>query len=148
KSDCGQEGWWYGNDRRIGLEDGAATAESANPSARLVDGGYGGVEMDRGTVPAAFGCEVIDERAIASPDPPVLTLVPGHPLVAECEGAGAARVGCVVTLDRPRDCLPQPIVLPVCKMRLQEVGNRQIGFHGAQGLVKPIHMRNRIVVGQ
>src|SRR5438128_1557897 len=82
KRDFGHERQWRCNDRSIGLEDGAVVTASGNPSARLVDGGYASAEMDRGIVPAAFGLEMLDEPAIALPDPPVLTLVPGHPLVA------------------------------------------------------------------
>jgi hypothetical protein len=32
-------------------------------------------EMDRSTVPAAFGCEILDQCAIASRDPAVLAIV-------------------------------------------------------------------------
>src|ERR1700730_10918212 len=92
KRDFGQERRWRCNDRSIGLEDGAVVTASGNPSGPLVDGGYSSAEMDRGIVPAAFRFEILDERAMAFRDPPVLTLVPGHPLVANCEGGGTARV--------------------------------------------------------
>ena len=59
--------------------------------------------MDRGAVAAAFGCEILDERAVALRDPPVLPFVAGHPFVAERKGAGTARVGRVIPLDRARD---------------------------------------------
>ena len=104
--------------------------------------------MDRGTVPAAFRLEILDKRAMALRDPPVLTLVAGHPLVAECERAGTARVGCVVAFDGPRDRLPQPIVLPAGKMRLQEIGDRQIDSHRAQGLVEAIPIGKRSLIGR
>src|SRR5580704_6664182 len=58
KHDFGQEQRWHGNDRGIALEDGAVATASGNPSGHLVDRGYASAEMDRGTVPAAFGCEV------------------------------------------------------------------------------------------
>ena len=146
--DFGQQRQRHCNDCGIGLENAAVVAASGNPSACLVDRGYRRAEMDRGAVPAAFRSEILDQRAIASRNPPVLTLVPGRPLIAQREGAGAARVGRVIALDGPRDRPPQPIVLPVGKMPLQEIGNRQIGFHRAQGPVKPILMRDRMVVGQ
>src|SRR6266436_851876 len=65
KRDFGQERQWRCNDRGIGLEDGAVVTACGNPSACLVDGRYGSAEMDRGIVPAAFGFEILDERAIA-----------------------------------------------------------------------------------
>src|SRR5262249_47337959 len=148
KRDFGQQWRWYGNDRSIGLEDGAVVTASGNPSRRLVDGGYASAEMDCGTLPAAFGCEICDKRAMAFREPPVLTLVTGHPLVAECQRAGTARIRRVVALYGPRDAPPQLIVLPVGKTGLQEIGNRQIGFDRAQSPVEQIHMRRRIIVGQ
>ena len=75
---------------------------------------------------------MLDQRAVAFGDPPVLAVVPGHPFVAKCEGAGAARVGRIVALDRPRDRPPQLVVSPIGKMRLQKFGDRQIGFHLAR----------------
>src|SRR5207237_7205424 len=80
KRDFGQERRWRCDDRGIGLEDGAVAAASGNPSARLADRGYGSAEMDRGAAPAAFGCEILDQRAIAFRNPPVLTVVPRPPL--------------------------------------------------------------------
>src|ERR1700738_4835533 len=65
KRDFGQERQWRCDDRSIGLEDGAVVTASGNPSGRLVDGGYASAEMDRGIVPAAFGFEILGERAIA-----------------------------------------------------------------------------------
>ncbi|MGC2200518.1 MAG: hypothetical protein WA633_10290, partial [Stellaceae bacterium] len=67
-----------------------------DPSAARVDGRHGSAEMDRGAVPAAFGYEIFDERAIALYDPPLLTEFPAHPFVAECEGAGTVWVGRVI----------------------------------------------------
>ena len=134
--------------RRRRLEPDAVVRACGNPSASLVDGGYGSAEMDRDTVAAALGCEMLDERAVTLRDPPVLTFVAGHPFVAQCEGAGTARVGRVVALDRSCDGSPQLIELPIGKMRLQEFGDRQIGFHRLQGSVKPIRMRQRRRVGQ
>jgi hypothetical protein len=80
--------------------------------------------MDRGTFSAALGYEKPDERAISPRDPPLPTESVAHPFVAQCEGAGAVRVGGVITLDHPLDCLAQLTVLPIGKMRLQEFGDR------------------------
>ena len=49
------------------------------PSAVLVDGRHGNAEMDRNTEPAAFGDKILDERAVALRDSPLLTFSPGHP---------------------------------------------------------------------
>src|SRR6266404_3790212 len=103
KRDFGQEREWHGKDRGIGLEGGAAAAPCGKPSAGLLDGRHGSAEMDRGAVPATIGNEMLDERAVALGDPPLLTLSPGQPFIADCEGAGAAWIGRVVTLDRPCD---------------------------------------------
>ena len=146
--DFGKERERHGQDRDIGLEHSAVVTARGDPVAALVNRRHGGVEMDRGSASAAFGCEMLDQRAIALGDPPVQTVVPGHPFVAQGEGAGTARVGRVVALDRPRDRPPQLIVLPFGKMRFEEFGNRQIGFHRHQGPVKPIHMTRRRLVGQ
>ena len=102
-----------------------ATA-SGKPPVDIVNGRHGGAEMDRGTVRAALGYEKLDERTIAFQDPPLLMESLAHPFVAEGEGAGAARVGRVVTLDHPRDCPPQLTVLPTGKMRLQEFGKQLV----------------------
>jgi hypothetical protein len=104
--------------------------------------------MDRGTEPAAFGDEILDERAVTLRDSPLLTFSPSHPFVANCKNAGTTRVGRIVAFDHPRDCPPQLIVLPTGKMRLQEFGDGQIGFHRLQGLIKPTRMRKRGLVGR
>src|SRR5438132_13493785 len=67
KRDLGQERRRHGKDRGIGLEDDTVATARGNPSARLVDGAYGSAEMDRGTVPAAFGLEIPDKRTMAFP---------------------------------------------------------------------------------
>jgi hypothetical protein len=85
---------------------------------------------------------------VALRDPPVLTVIAGHPFVAQRQGAGAPRVGRIVALHCPRDGPPQLVVLPTGKMRLQEFGDRQIGLHLAQGLVEPPGMRKRRLVGR
>jgi hypothetical protein len=117
------QGKRHSKDRGIGLEDGAVVTICGYPSAARVDGRHGTAETDRGALPAACGCEILDQRAIALRDPPLLTESPAHPLVAECECAGTARVGRVVALDHPRDRPPQLAVSAIGKMRLQEFGN-------------------------
>src|SRR5262249_43110149 len=124
KRDFGQDGERHSKDRSIRLEDGAVATTSGNPSAALVDGRHGGAEMDRGTLPAALGYEKPDERAISPRDPPLPTESVAHPFVAQCEGAGAVRVGGVITLNHPLDCPAQLTVLPIGKMRLKEFGDR------------------------
>jgi hypothetical protein len=76
--------------------------------------------MDRGTLSAALGYEKLDERAISPCDSPL----PTESVAAQGEGAGAVRVGRVITLDHSLDCLAQLTVLPIGKMRLQEFGDR------------------------
>src|SRR6266540_2354667 len=124
KRDVGQDGERHGKDRGICLEGGAVVTTSGNPSSALVDTRHGGAEMDRGTFSAALRYEKLDERAISPRDPPLPTESVAHPFVAQCKGAGAVRVGCVITLDHPLDCLAQLTVLPIGKMRLQEFGDR------------------------
>src|SRR5437870_2109790 len=97
-----------------------------NPAAALANGRYRSAEMDHGTVLAALRCEILDDLAVALRDPPVLTVIPGHPFVAQRQGAGAPRVGRIIALHCPRDGPPQLVVLPIGKMRLQEFGDRQI----------------------
>ena len=53
--DFGQERERHGKDRGVGLERGAVATAHGNPSAGLVNRRYGSAEMDRGSVPAAFG---------------------------------------------------------------------------------------------
>jgi len=125
----------------IAFDDGAVVTACRDPSADRVDRSYGRAEMNGGALPAAFGDQMPDERAIAFPDPPVLAIVPSRPLVAEREGAEAGRVGRVVALDRSCDRPPHLVVSPIGKMRLQKFGDRQIGFHLAHGLVESSHMR-------
>ncbi len=103
--------------------------------------------MQRGAVPAAFGRKEFNQRTVTPGYPPVFPVVPRHPLVAECQGAKAPRVGCVVTLDGPSDRAPQFGVSRIGKMRLQKFGNGQIGLYLGQRLVKPAHMRRRRLVG-
>ena len=79
-------------------------------------------------MPAAFGRKEFDQRTVTPGYPPVFPVVPRHPLVAECQGAEAPRVGCVVTLDGPSDRAPQFGVSRIGKMRLQKFGNGQIGL--------------------
>ena len=74
-----------------------------DPVTALVGGRNGSAETDDRTVSAAFGRQILDERAVSLRDPPVLTIVSGHPFLAEREGAGAARIGRIIALDRPRD---------------------------------------------
>ena len=143
QSDFGQERQRHRKDRGVSLEHGPPLATCRNPSVRPVDGDDGSAEMERSALPAAFRFEIRDERAIAFLDPPMLALFAAQPFVAERDGAEAARVGRVVAFDRPRDHPPQPIVLPIAKMHLQEFGNRQIGFHCPQGAVKAARMRQR-----
>src|SRR5262249_48131105 len=57
-------------------------------------------------------------------NPPLPTESVAHPLVAQCEGAGAVPVGRGITLHHSLDCPAQFIVLPIGKMRLQEFGDR------------------------
>src|SRR5260370_587865 len=83
----------------------------------------------------------VHEVGIAVRDPPLLTPSPGQPFVADCEGAGVARIGRIVALDHPRGCPPQLTVSRTGKVHLQEFGDRQIGFRPRQGLVKPTRMR-------
>ena len=104
--------------------------------------------MERGSVPAASGCKILDQRAVAFRDAPVRTVIPGHPFVAEREGAGAARVSRVVALDHSGDRPPHLVVSPIGKMPLQKFGDRQIGVHLAQSLIEPAHMRRRRIVGR
>src|SRR5262249_3797638 len=122
--DYGQDGERQRKDRGIRLEGGAVVTPSGNPSSGLVDGRHGGAETDRGTLSAALGYEKLDECTISPCDPPLPTESVAHPFVAQGEGAGAARVGRVITLDHSLDCLAQVTVLPVGKMRLQEFGDR------------------------
>src|SRR5262249_32077760 len=124
KRDFGQDGERHGKNRGIPLDGGAVVTTSGNPSSALVDGPHGGAEMDRRTLSTALGCEKLDERAISPRNPPLPTESVAHPLVAQCEGAGAVRVGRVITLHHSLDCPAQFIVLPIGKMRLQEFGDR------------------------
>ena len=75
--DFGQDRRRHGKDRSIGLENGAVATACGDPCARLVDRGDRSAETDRGAVPAAFGFEILDKRAITSRDPPVLDRRPG-----------------------------------------------------------------------
>jgi hypothetical protein len=78
-----QEGKRHGKDLSIGLEDGAVVTTCGEPSTARVDDRHGSAEMDRGAVPAAFGYEILDERAIVLYGPPLLTEFQAHPVVAE-----------------------------------------------------------------
>src|SRR5437868_408027 len=101
----------------------------SDASAGFLEGRYRRAEMNRGAVPAAAGGKIFDQRAVAFPDPPVLAIVASHPLVAQRKRAEAARVGCIVTLDGSRDRAAHFLVFPVSEMRLQKVGDGQVGCH-------------------
>src|SRR5262249_5560899 len=89
KRDFGKDGQRHGKDRGIRLDGGAVVTTSGNPSSALVDGRHDGAEMDRGTSSTALGYEKLDERAISLRNPPLPTESVAHPLVAQCQGAGA-----------------------------------------------------------
>jgi len=99
-------------------------------------------------VPAAFGFEIVDQRAIALLDAAVLAVVARRPFIAQRERTEAGRVGGVVTLDGARHGPPQPFVFRPGEMRPQEFGDRQVGFYRPQNLIEPARVRKRGLVGQ
>src|SRR5262249_46747670 len=124
KRDFVQDGERHGKDRGIRLEGGAVVTTSGNPSSAVIDGRHGRAETDRGTLSAALGYEKLDAPAISPRDPTLPTESVAHPFVAQREGACALWVGRVITLDHSLDCPAQLTVLPIGKMRLQELGDR------------------------
>src|SRR5215217_109472 len=77
--DFGQQRERHGKDHGIGLEARPVVTACGDSAAQLLDGDYGSAEVNRGTVSAAFVCEMLDESTIASLNPSVLAVVPGHP---------------------------------------------------------------------
>lgn len=121
-----QERRRHGEDHAIADLHRAAGAADSELAIILLDRRDNRTEANCSAGLAAFGCQKIDQAAIAAIDARLCGVSVIHPFVAQRQRRGALGVGRIVALDHAFDGVPHARVVRPGEMPPQEIGDGEI----------------------